>query len=122
MDYMYKSGSLVIGAKIKERRKFLKMTQRELADAIAVTFQQVQKYENGQSKISMSTFILICSKLRVNPEYFFDSMSGFREDMEPLTEDENLEKQLLSLFRSIENKQIKARIIKLVEAISSNSD
>ena len=63
-----------------------------------------------RSRRPLHVFILICSKLRVNPEYLFDSMSGFREDMEPLTEDENLEKQLLSLFRSIENKQIKSSI------------
>jgi transcriptional regulator with XRE-family HTH domain len=36
------------------RRKMLNMSQVELADGLGITFQQVQKYENGSNRISAS--------------------------------------------------------------------
>lgn len=119
MDEKYTSTTAdnVIGKKIKARRKALKMTQMDLAYLIGVSFQQVQKYENGNNRISMTTFLNICEGLHVNPSYFFDTFS-FRE--ESSDEDEDMEKKLIEIFRRVNNKKVKIRIIKLVDAISSD--
>lgn len=61
-----------VGAKVRLRRLELGMTQENLADAIGLTFQQVQKYEKGVNRIGSSRMMQIASALNVSPEYFFE--------------------------------------------------
>ena len=39
-----------VGQKIRARRMFLRMSQTEVADAVGITFQQIQKYERGANR------------------------------------------------------------------------
>ena len=48
---------LAIGQRIRERRRRLGMSQQRLAEAIGLTFQQVQKYERGANRISFSRLL-----------------------------------------------------------------
>lgn len=41
-----------IGAKIKDRRKELGLSQEKLAEAIGITYQQLQRYENGTGRLN----------------------------------------------------------------------
>ena len=52
-----------IGALIRERRLELGISQTVLADAVGVTFQQIQKYEKGVNRVSASTLIEIALAL-----------------------------------------------------------
>lgn len=45
------------------RRKWLRISQSELAEALGVSFQQVQKYERGANRVSASMLVRIASKL-----------------------------------------------------------
>lgn len=65
-----------IGRRIYERRCIVNMTQSKLAEAIDVSFQQAQKYENGINRVSASRLWLIAKALDVSPAYFFE---GIRE-------------------------------------------
>jgi transcriptional regulator with XRE-family HTH domain len=60
------------GHKMRERRKILRMSQTELGAALGVTFQQIQKYENGFSGVRASTLEKLARTLRVPITYFFD--------------------------------------------------
>lgn len=44
-----------IGARLREARLRKKMSQSVLGDHLGITFQQVQKYENGTNRISAAT-------------------------------------------------------------------
>jgi transcriptional regulator with XRE-family HTH domain len=46
-----------VGARLRQRRKTLGMSQARLAEALGVTFQQIQKYEKGANRISASTLV-----------------------------------------------------------------
>lgn len=61
----------VVGAAVRQRRLVLGMTQDELAHAVDVTFQQIQKYENGKNRISVSRLCQIAKALDVSPAEFF---------------------------------------------------
>jgi len=50
------------------------MTQAKLADALGLTFQQVQKYERGTNRISASRLYDMAPVLKVSIEYFFEDM------------------------------------------------
>src|ERR687884_796402 len=62
----------IIGAKIRMRRGELGMNQTQLANAIGVTFQQVQKYENGKNRVGGSRLAGIAKALDVPVSYFFE--------------------------------------------------
>jgi len=52
-----------VGAKVKSRRLILGLSQEDLAKSIGLTFQQVQKYERGTNRISVSRLVDICKVL-----------------------------------------------------------
>jgi transcriptional regulator with XRE-family HTH domain len=61
-----------VGAQIRARRLLRRMSQTELGEAIGVTFQQVQKYENGSNRVSASRLVEIARALGVSPGGLFD--------------------------------------------------
>jgi len=66
----------VVGQRIKARRQALKLTQTQLAEKIGVTFQQVQKYENGTNRVSAARLWNIAEAFEVPITFFFDSIDG----------------------------------------------
>ena len=63
-----------VGARLRQRRTLLGMSQTTLGDAIGLTFQQVQKYERGMNRISASRLFALSRVFDVPVEYFFDDM------------------------------------------------
>ncbi len=63
-----------VGARVRQRRVLQGMTQTDLANALGLTFQQVQKYENGRNRISASRLFELSQVLDVPIQYFFDDM------------------------------------------------
>jgi len=61
-----------LGTRIRGRRKQLGWSQERLARVVGVTFQQVQKYERGASRISASMLEAIAEALDAPISYFFD--------------------------------------------------
>lgn len=61
-----------VGARLKERRRILGLSQQALSDAAGLTFQQVQKYEKGVNRISASRLVQFAQVLGVEPGYFFE--------------------------------------------------
>ncbi|HYD46438.1 MAG TPA: helix-turn-helix domain-containing protein [Phenylobacterium sp.] len=62
---------VAVGARIRLRRKQLGVSQSKLADAIGVTFQQVQKYERGANRVSASSLAKIAKALDAPVAAFF---------------------------------------------------
>jgi len=54
---------IALGSRVRLRRKELDLSQDQLARAIGITFQQVQKYEHGTNRISFSRLVSICGVL-----------------------------------------------------------
>jgi transcriptional regulator with XRE-family HTH domain len=61
-----------VGARLRMRRLMLDMTQTEIAKALGLTFQQVQKYEKGDNRVSASRLQHLCKILDVPVSFFFD--------------------------------------------------
>ena len=69
-----------IGQKLKQKRCTLGWSQTRLGKAVNLTFQQIQKYENGHNRISCSMLYEIAKALNISVNYFF-------RDLEPQTSD-----------------------------------
>src|SRR6202043_3425843 len=61
-----------VGRRVRMRRKMLSMSQTKLADALGLTFQQVQKYEKGTNRIGASRLQQISHTLKVPISFFFE--------------------------------------------------
>ena len=72
-----------VGRKLRFKRKMLYLTQSDLAKKIDKTFQQVQKYEKGDNRISASILYELALILKVNISYFFED---FEEQKFPISE------------------------------------
>ncbi|MDA8230288.1 MAG: helix-turn-helix transcriptional regulator [Magnetospirillum sp.] len=63
-----------VGSRVRLRRTLLGLTQGKLAEAVGLTFQQVQKYERGANRISASRLYDFSRVLDVPISFFFDDM------------------------------------------------
>ena len=63
-----------VGARVRLRRRLLGMSQERLADALGLTFQQVQKYERGANRVSASKLFEIARTLQTPIEFFFEGL------------------------------------------------
>ena len=67
-----------VGEQIRRRRTVLGLTQEQLASALKISYQQVQKYETGANRVSAGRLFEIAQHLDVGVAYFFD---GVEPDM-----------------------------------------
>ncbi|MBP5698812.1 MAG: helix-turn-helix transcriptional regulator [Alphaproteobacteria bacterium] len=68
-----------VGARISARRRLLQLSQKELAEKLGITFQQVQKYEKGVNRIGAGRLYSIANILGVDINYFYgDIGTDFR--------------------------------------------
>ena len=72
-----------VGAKIRERRHALGISQTTLADQIGLTFQQIQKYERGANRVAASRLVDFAEVLTVPIAFFFDDLPRAVRDASP---------------------------------------
>ena len=65
-----------IGQRLRKARLSKGLTQQGLAEKIGISFQQVQKYENGSNRISSSRLLGVSGELGIPITYFFDELGG----------------------------------------------
>jgi transcriptional regulator with XRE-family HTH domain len=95
-----------IGARVRNRRKALGLSQTELGHRIGVTFQQVQKYERGVNRISGSTLVRVAKGL----ETTVGILVG-----EPEAEAEGDEaKALVRAFSGIQDPKLRGAVVEFV--------
>src|SRR6202045_1190656 len=63
-----------VGARIRERRIMLGLTQQQLAEMIGVTYQQAHKYERGINRVSAGRLFEIGRVLNAPITYFYDGL------------------------------------------------
>ncbi len=71
-----KPTDILVGARVRLRRKELGLSQEKLGDKLGITFQQIQKYEKGTNRIGASRLADMSQVLEVPVSYFFED-GGF---------------------------------------------
>ena len=101
-----------IGLKIREFRVQAGLTQEKLAEKLGITFQQVQKYERGVTKVNLVKLQQLSEILRVPISAFFleGAYSAFQLNDE--------EKQLLTTFRNIKSSGHRNSVLDIVAGLS----
>ena len=75
-----------LGSKLRMRRLSLGLTQTKVAQAINVTFQQIQKYEKGTNGVSSIRLLQLSNYLKVPINYFFEDYSEYAINAEKIKE------------------------------------
>ena len=120
-----------VGSRIRARRRELHISQERLAEALGLTFQQVQKYEKAANRVSASKLFEIAAALRTSVSFFFDGLAtepgeaGVAEEGGEFVHDfimtpEGLE--LAAWFPKIKSRRQRRRILELVKAMAEEPD
>jgi transcriptional regulator with XRE-family HTH domain len=120
-----------VGLHIRMRRKALGISQERLAEALGLTFQQVQKYERGANRVSASKLYEIARALKTNVAYFYEGLE--EEAQEPaargfiganaqqfLLTPEGLE--LAATFPKLRRASLRRKVLDLVRAVAEMDD
>jgi len=97
-----------VGFKIKQFREQAGLSQEKLGEMIGVTFQQIQKYENGRTTINIIKLQLIANALQCT---LLDFLSDRPVDRIRLSEQEE---SLLQAFRRIKSNELKLSLLTIV--------
>jgi len=124
-----------VGSRVRMRRTLLGMSQEKLGDALALTFQQVQKYERGANRVGASRLFEISQILDVPVSFFFEEMSpetaaltphsvaaesSEEFERDPLAKRETLE--LVRAYYRISDPRVRKRLFELTKAVASSVD
>ena len=119
-----------VGSRIRVRRRVAGLTQEDLARALGLTFQQVQKYERGSNRVSASKLFGIAGILEVPVSYFFDGLrhpGDMNRGDAPAEETEGAIRVFLNTAEGLELAQrfplipkgrLRKQILELVRALS----
>ncbi|MEI2736048.1 MAG: helix-turn-helix transcriptional regulator [Rhodoblastus sp.] len=118
-----------VGARIRLRRSFLRISQEKLGEQLGVSFQQVQKYEKGSNRIGAGQLFQIAKFLKVDPGYFFEGLpaakaadAGFSERQSDMPsagiEDTTDGIALNRAFARIKSSKLRRKLIDLVTAMA----
>lgn len=112
-----------VGVRIRMRRKELGVSQERLAEALGITFQQVQKYERGANRVSASKLWEIATTLKTPVAYFYDGLSCHESAIaqrdatqEFMMSSDGIE--LVAAFPRISEPAIRRKIVELVRAVA----
>jgi len=115
-----------IGNRIRLKRRLLGVTQVKLSSYLGVTFQQIQKYENGKSRVSASSLLLLAYFFDINPSYFFDGYEGVCDsshdyagssDTDEIAESDKYLQSFMKLYNQHSNNRAKKLILAISELI-----
>jgi transcriptional regulator with XRE-family HTH domain len=117
-----------VGARLRDRRKALSISQKSIGEAVGVSFQQIQKYEKGINRIGAGQLQMIAAMLQVPIAYFFGGdgaarAPGFAEDsaghdvLKILKDPEA--RELASAFASVADPVLRRQILETVKTLAS---
>lgn len=72
-----------VGSRLKVLRKARHLSQTAVGDGVGVAFQQIQKYERGKNRISVSRLWQFCEFFDVNPDFFYRGIARDEAPRQP---------------------------------------
>ena len=113
-----------VGRRIRQRRLELGLSQGELAKALGITFQQIQKYENGTNRVSAGRLFNMARHLDVTLDYFFEGLGLPAARQPTLDMSFRHDKQVIALVRKfiqISDDGARSALVSLVGAMAEAS-
>jgi transcriptional regulator with XRE-family HTH domain len=111
-----------VGARLRKQRMACGISQEKLGRLTGVSFQQVQKYEKGVTRISSSRLHQFAAILKVPPSFFFDDTPTATSSPKALADIEEFAASreglaLAGAFAQIDNAELRRSIVSLIKQI-----
>ena len=110
-----------VGDRIRRRRTLLGYTQEQLAEALDISYQQIQKYETGANRVSAGRLYQIAQRLEAPVTYFFEGLGvDFDGDVDlPASSGSNRATiELVRNFNHIADGAVRNAVASLVKSLS----
>ncbi len=117
---------LEIGRRLRRARVVANLTQNELAEKLGISFQQIQKYENGANRISAARLWSVSRVFGLPVTYFYEGLSDEQIAGQEAYQgpDHHLPDQTLNVARLLDglrDGEIKDKLFDLIRAISKQA-
>lgn len=116
-----------VGTRLRVRRCQIKMSQSNLAEKLGVTFQQVQKYENGSNRIGASRLWKISRVIGVPITYFFEGVDDANRIHEDGVRDLVIDflgsrdgYKFADAFNAIEEPEVRRQLLAMARLLADN--
>jgi transcriptional regulator with XRE-family HTH domain len=103
-----------VGRRLRQARLLAGLSQEELGEGIGVSFQAVQKYEQGENRLSASRLFRAAQLLEQPVAYFFDELQGLSEPAAAFTRDEI---DLVRHYRRIASSDVRDHLLQVAKRI-----
>jgi transcriptional regulator with XRE-family HTH domain len=116
-----------VGARLRQRRMLLGISQEQLAEMLGLTFQQVQKYERGTNRVSASRLFQLARSLDTPITWFFEDIESDRaaaktasesEEADPMSRRETLE--LVRVYSRIDDRKVRKKLYEMAKALAED--
>ena len=107
-----------VGARLRERRLMLGMTQQQMAELIGVTYQQAHKYEKGINRVAGGRLYTIAQALGVEVGYFYEGLGAEADAFAP-TPKQRLLLELTRSFTHIADRRQQEALCSLARALAN---
>jgi transcriptional regulator with XRE-family HTH domain len=104
-----------LGERIRRRRRELGMSQSALGGKLGITFQQVQKYENGTNRVSATMLVKLSGALDLPVTAILHDPEPAAPPADPKSDDA----QLLEAFGKIQSTELRAAVLTLLAGLGS---
>ncbi len=110
-----RSGALdaVLGQRIRTRRLKLSLTQSELGLRLGITFQQVQKYENGSNRVTALMLVKLARALELG-------VTDLLQDIDEARQADSQTERLLSYFAEIKTPEVRDAVLTIVKRLAES--
>jgi transcriptional regulator with XRE-family HTH domain len=105
-----------VGSQLRLARELAGMTQTEVGRALAMSFQVIQKYEQGEIRISASRLFQLAGLLQRSLDYFFEGIMTLEGPGIGNLERSDIE--LVRAFRMIRSAEMRQLLVRLARDIS----
>lgn len=109
---------LYVGRRIKLLRKQSHITQKNLADRLGITFQQIQKYEKGLNRLPASRMLSICMALNITPNDLFRDLLSKEYPIKDPVDYTSQEMELIETVRQL-TPPLKNQVRQIVGTLAS---
>lgn len=112
----------LLGQRIKQRRQEIRCSQEALGEKLGLSFQQVQKYERGINRVTVSRLFELADALEAPLSYFLSELAD--DQLAPPTEMRSraFDYRLLAAFAALPDMKAKRLVMELMQAITTADD
>lgn len=108
-----------VGKQLKRMRILRKFTQTDVAQGLKISFQQVQIYELGRNRVSVSLLFEWSHILNVAPAFFFEGLNEDYDTVERELDDEAT--KIASMFSRIEDARLRSQIRTFISELANTA-